>query len=65
MSFPLLDETRDLTITEASSVLNCTNPTTYKLIARGDLDSYKVGRARRVTRESVQRLRSGGTAQTR
>lgn len=62
MTSKLLDQTRDLTIAETSSILNCTNPTTYKLIAKGLLDSYLVGRARRVTHESIQRLRSGGKA---
>jgi excisionase family DNA binding protein len=50
---------RDLSINEACSILNVTNPTVYKLIARGQLDSYKVGRSRRITRESLQRLRQG------
>lgn len=60
MSSQLFDPDRDLSIAEVSSVLNVTNPTIYKMIARGELDSYKVGRSRRITQESVRRLRSGG-----
>lgn len=56
---------RDLTIAETSAALNVTNPTIYKMIARGDLDSYTVGRARRITQESIQRLRSGQPAPKR
>ena len=55
---------RDLSINEACSILNVTNPTVYKLIAQGQLDSYKVGRSRRITRESLQRLRQGHTSHT-
>ena len=53
---------RDLTVAETSSVLNVTNPTIYKMISRGVLDSYTVGRARRITQESILRLRSGKSA---
>ena len=50
----------DLSVAEVSSILGVTNPTVYKLMARGELDSYKVGNARRITRESLERLRGGG-----
>ena len=45
---------------ETSSVLGLTTHTFYKRIAHGELDSYKVGNARRITREALERLRSGG-----
>ena len=52
----------DCTITETCSILNTTPPTVYRLIARNKLDSYKLGRSRRITRESINRLRAGGGA---
>ena len=55
-----LDAKRDLTISEACSIFCVTPPTVYKLLAKGDLDGYLIGRSRRITFESVQRLRAGG-----
>ena len=60
MASQVFDPSRDYTVTETCTILNCTNPTVYALMGRGDLDGYKVGRARRITGESIQRLRSGG-----
>lgn len=57
-----IDTTRDYSVTEACTRLNVTPPTIYKLLARGELDGYKVGRTRRITSESIQRLRSGNKA---
>jgi len=54
-----MEKINDKSISETSAILGCTNPTIYKLIGQGVLDSYKVGRSRRVTGESIQRLRSG------
>jgi excisionase family DNA binding protein len=34
-------------------MIGCSNSTGYGLIARGEIDSYTVGRARRVTVESI------------
>ncbi|MCB1751015.1 MAG: helix-turn-helix domain-containing protein [Gammaproteobacteria bacterium] len=50
---------RDCSVVETCTILNVTAPTVYKLIATGELDGYKVGRARRITGESIQRLRTG------
>ncbi len=49
----------DCSIVETCSILGVTPPTVYKLINRSELDSYKVGTSRRVTAESIARLRSG------
>ena len=51
--------TRDLSVSEVSGMFGVTNPTVYKMLARGELDSYKVGRAQRITAESIERLRNG------
>lgn len=48
----------DLSVSETCSLLNVTSPTVYKLMAHGKLDSYSVGRSRRITYESVARLRN-------
>jgi excisionase family DNA binding protein len=50
----------DLTVQEACTLLQVTAPTIYSLMNRGALLSYKVGRLRRITRESFQALRTGG-----
>ncbi len=55
------DPSRDYSVADTSSILSCTNPTIYALLKKGDLDSYKVGRSRKITGESIQRLRSGKT----
>lgn len=54
--------TPDSTVAECARQLNVTTPTIYKLIHKGVLCAYKVGRATRVTRESIELLRSGGAA---
>jgi len=54
------DPTRDYTVGETGGVLRVSNPTVYKLIAHGELESYTVGRARRVKGDSIERLRNGG-----
>lgn len=51
---------RDLSINEVCAILNVSPPTIYKLMNRGELESYLVGRARRITRESIERVRKGG-----
>ena len=57
-----MDAGRDFTIVEACTLLDVTPPTIYKLLNRGELKGYKVGRARRITFESIQKLRAGGAA---
>lgn len=49
----------DLTVKETCEVLRVTAPTVYNMLRQGRLESYMVGRARRITHESVQRLRQG------
>lgn len=50
----------DSTVAEVARQLNVTTPTIYKMIHQGLLHAYKVGRATRVTRESIELLRNGG-----
>lgn len=54
------EELRDRSVNETCAILGVTSPVIYKLIAKGELDSYKVGRSRRITGESIQRLRTSG-----
>jgi len=51
--------TRDPTVTEACTIFNCTPPTVYKMMNTGKLESYTVGRSRRITSESIERVRQG------
>jgi len=51
--------TRDLTIQEACEVFRVTPPTVYKMMNTGKLETYTVGRSRRITRESIERVRQG------
>jgi excisionase family DNA binding protein len=48
----------DLTIQEAAHIFGCTQKHVYELINRGMLAAYKIGRASRITSESVDRVRS-------
>ena len=56
----ILDQSRDLSVNETCAILGVTPPTIYKLLARGELKGYLVGRSRRITGESIDKLRSGG-----
>ncbi len=49
----------DLSVVETCALLGVTPPTIYRLLNRGELDGYKVGRSRRITGESIARLRAG------
>jgi excisionase family DNA binding protein len=40
---------------EAWRKLGCSNAKGYDLLAAGELDSYTIGRARRITLESIER----------
>ena len=57
-----LPEDHDLTVQEVCAILRATAPTIYKLLNRGELKGYKVGASRRITRESLEALRSGKSA---
>ena len=50
-------KTQDLTVQEASALFKVTNPTIYRMLSEGRLNSYLIGRSRRITFESVQALR--------
>ena len=52
-----LREVQDYTVQEASALFKVTNPTIYKMINEGRLKTYLIGRSRRITHESIQRLR--------
>ena len=47
----------DYTIQEAATKFKVTPPTVYSMINKGKLDSYTIGRSRRITSESIERLR--------
>jgi excisionase family DNA binding protein len=49
----------DLSVQETCHILGVTPPTIYKLLGKGDLKGYTIGRSRRITGESIQRLREG------
>jgi excisionase family DNA binding protein len=49
----------DLTVADACTLLQVTAPTVYAMMARGELKSFKAGRSRRITHESLQKLRDG------
>ena len=49
----------DSTIAETARQFNVTSPTIYKMIHEGRLHAYKIGRATRITRESIEQLRRG------
>ena len=49
----------DQTIIGTSSLLNISPTTIYSLLNKGLLIGYKIGRSRRITGESIARLRSG------
>ena len=51
----------DLTVEQVAHYLNCSAVTVHKLINCDVVKSYKVGRARRIRRESVEALRDGQT----
>ena len=62
MTSQTLDQPRDLSVQETCAVLGVTPPTIYKLLAKGQLEGYLVGRARRITSESITKLRGGAAA---
>jgi excisionase family DNA binding protein len=49
----------DFTVAEVQVFLNCSRSTVYALIQSGELKVYKIGRATRITRESLGILRNG------
>lgn len=53
---------RLLTILQASVELNCSTRSTWRLLAERRLKSVRIGRAVRVTRESIDRFVEAGGA---
>ena len=41
---------------DAWRLLGCSNSTGYELLAAGELDSFRLGRARRITVDSIRQL---------
>jgi len=52
-----LNHQSDYSVRQVCTTFDCTPPTVYKLINTGKLDSYTVGRSRRITHESIERVR--------
>lgn len=48
---------RDFTILEACEFFRVTPPTIYRMLNEGRLSGYTIGRSRRITQESIHRLR--------
>ena len=47
----------DLTVQETCAYFKVSTPTVYRLLEQGKLESYTVGHSRRITQDSIQRLR--------
>ncbi|NVZ10647.1 helix-turn-helix domain-containing protein [Allochromatium humboldtianum] len=45
---------RGVTIEDAAKTLGIAKSTAYKLISRGELRTFKIGRARRVTPDAIE-----------
>jgi len=52
---------RDFTVMETCEFFRVTAPTVYRLMNQGKLESYTLGRCRRITQESIQALRKQRT----
>ena len=52
-----MSNTNDLTIQAACAELACANSTLWKLIKRGELAAYRVGRVSRIRRESINEFK--------
>lgn len=48
----------DFTVAQAATWLVVTRQTIYDQIGKGKLHAYKIGRATRITRESIEALRA-------
>ena len=55
---------QDLTISQASQVLQVSHPTIWRLVKKGMLHKYNVGRSARIHIESVTKLRGVSDAQS-
>lgn len=49
---------QDLNVSQVEKILNCSSPMVWKLLNQGELTGYHVGRAMRITRESVLELKT-------
>ena len=55
---------QDLTISQASQILQVSHPTIWRLVKKGMLHKYNVGRSARIHIESVAALRGGSDAKS-
>jgi excisionase family DNA binding protein len=53
---------RDFTVLETCEIFRVTAPTIYRMLNEGKLDGYTIGRSRRITHESIERLRKQGAS---
>jgi len=54
---------RDYNMREAATRLRVHVSTLYRMLERGELRTYHVGKNRRVTTEELDRIRNGGNTQ--
>lgn len=52
---PYQGEPLGWSVTDAARMLNCSRPTVYRLLQKGQLDCYRIGEDQRVTTESIRR----------
>jgi excisionase family DNA binding protein len=50
----------DPTVQQTTAILQISAQTCYRMIKRGELDSYLVGTSRRIKKESVLKIRNRG-----
>ena len=55
---------QDLTISQASQVLQVSHPTIWRLVKKGMLHKYNVGRSARIHIESVTKFRGDSNAKS-
>jgi len=60
-TLPRLDR-RGYSITEVCALYNVSAPTVYRWLNNGMLDSFKVGRSRRITSASLEAMEEQGRA---
>jgi len=55
---------QDLTISQASQILQVSHPTIWRLVKKGMLHKYNVGRSARIHIESVTKFRGDSNAKS-
>jgi len=54
---------RDYSMREAAARMRVHVATLYRMLERGELRTYRVGKSRRVSTEELDRIRNGGNTQ--